>query len=823
MLDVLRQDLTHAARQLRRAPGFALIAVLTLGLGIGGNAALFSLVDGVLFRPLPFRDPDRLVGITEENVAKGMLDFGISPANLRDLTTAGSTLFQAAAGYQPRSGTVAIDGPPDRVSYASVSGPFFRVFIDQPRLGRALRPDDDVPGSEAVVVSHAFWVTRLGGTPDAVGRTFRLDGVTRRVVGVMPSTFAFPSPATALWTPLGLSAADLGARGARFLAGVGRLAADVSVETADQALEAEARNLARAYVTTNDGWSAKVAGLRQVTIGDARSTLLLVWGAAGLILLIAAANVASLLLGRGLARQREMALRGALGAERGRLIRQTLTEGLTLAVLGGGLGLGIAALVLALVRRLGASAIPRLGEVGLDGRIVGFTGGLVLVTALLFSLAPALAGSRPDLRRAFDGGRGGPSSRRGRWQAGLVVVEVALAVVVLIGTGLIVRTMAAVLGQPLGFVPERVLTFRVEPPWRVTMDGPVDSVWARLETDRARIVRSYAELADRLRVLPGVTQAGAVNRLPLTGDWWITSADLADHPAPTPETRPAVYVRLVTPGYFEAMGTRIVEGRPIRDTDAARSERVVVIDRAFAERYWGDRSPIGSELVLDPVPGDPAPRARIVGVAEAIRMAGLETNVRPTMYLPLAQGTEGHFLNWGMDVVLRPAPSVELAGPIREIVREVLPDAAVFRVASMNDLIASSVADRRFQLLALGGFALVALVLTIVGVYGVLALTVRQRIIEYGVRLALGASPVQIGLLVERQGLALVGAGTGFGIVVALALSRLFRGLVYGISSTDVASFVAGPLLLGLVALVAGLVPAWQAARVDPKTLVASE
>jgi len=820
-MDTLRQDLTLAFRKIRRAPGFALVAILTLALGIGGNAALFSLVDGVLLRPLPYRESERLVSITEENLEKGFRDFGISPANLRDLVEARGGIFQATTSYQTRSGTVRVGETPDRVTTAAVSGSFFRVFLDRPALGRGLTDADDVAGGDAVVVSHAFWVTQLGAAPDALGRGLELDGTTRHVVGVMPAGFEFPVRGISIWTPLGLSPDEASRRGARFLAGVGRLAPGVSVADADRVVAAEARNLAQAYQETNAGWSAKVVGLREAAVAQARSPLLLVWAAAGLILLIAAANVANLLLGRSLSREREMALRGALGAAPGRLIRQVVTEGLVLALIGGAVGLGLSVLVVAGLRSLGAAAIPRLGEVALDGRIILFTAGLVLATGVLFSLVPAMSGSRPDLRRAFEDGRGGGSRRRGRWQAGLVVAEVALAVMVLIGTGLIVRTMLELLRQPLGFRPDHVLTFRVEPPWRVNLDGPIDSVWARLNLDRARITRSYAVLSDRLRQLPGVVQAGAVSRLPLTGEYWITGADRADRPAPTPDARPAVYVRLVTPGYFEAMGTRIVRGRGIEPADEIGGERVVVIDQTFATRYWGDQDPIGSELVLDQVPGDPAPRARIVGVAEAVHMGGLESSPRPAMYLPLARGTEGHSLNWGMDVVIRPAdPGVALEDAIKAITREVLPDAAVFRVASMNDLISASVADRRFQLVVLGAFALVALVLTVVGVYGLLTLTVRQRVREYGVRIALGASPSRIGWLVERHGLLLVAMGTGVGVAGSLALSRLFASLVYGVSTTDPAAFVAGPVIIALAAFVSGALPAWQAARADPAKLL---
>lgn len=809
--DVLRQDLTSAGKQLRRSPGFSAVAIATLAVGMGANALLFSLVDGVLFRPLPYQGADRLVEITESNPAEGRTAFGISPANFQDLIR-DTEAFSAVAAYQGRSGTVLIDGLPERVVHAAVTGEFFRVFTEAPVLGRTLGPGDDFPGGTSVVLSYNLWRRAFGADQDVIGATLTMDGAALTVVGVMPETFVFET--AELWTPLGLPPDERhGRRGARYLRGVGRLAPEWSAASAGGVLAGRARTLAADFPETNDGWIAEVRPLAAAYVGEAGTPILLIWAASALVLLIAVANVANLLLGRALARGPEIVLRGALGARTGRIARQLFTEGLVLAGLGAALGLGLARLALAPLQELGAGSIPRLEEVTLGPRVVAFSVLLVLLAGLLASTLPALTAGRLRLWAAFGPNRGQGGGGRQRWQGVLVAGQVALAVFVLIASVLVVRTLRRLIDQPLGFDATEAVTFRIEPAWP-EIDGPIDTLLARLAIERERAAAGYRLMEAALGQIPGVRAVGAVNRMPLTGGYWVTTVDIVNRPAVRPQDRPAVFVRIVTPGYLDAIGTRIIAGRGLLESDVAGAERAVVIDESFARRHFPDRSPLGEELLLDGPPG-PAPRGRIVGVAESVRMQRPDEDPGPTMYQAFAQAIEGHYLNWGMDVVVRGAgPSATDA--IRSAARESFPAAAVFRVATLERLVASSLAGRRFQLLILGVFGSVALILATTGVGAVLLLGVRQESREIGIRLALGERPAGVFWRIQRRGLMLVGAGLLAGVGAAVAGAGLFAALVHGVSVRDPVALAGAPLLLLAAAFLAGAWPAARAMRLDP-------
>lgn len=821
--DVLRQDLDLALRQLTRAPIFAITAILILGIGIGGNATLFALCDSVLLRPLPYRDGNRLVDLTENQPERGWMGFGISPANFRDLTAVPG-VFQSAAAYQLRSGTAKLDETPQRVRFAAVSGDFFRVLTDPAALGRTLTPEEDVPGATVAVVSHQFWTNSLGADPRAVGRGVDLDGTRYRIVGVMPPAFDFPAPSVAMWIGLGVDPAEWqSTRGARYLQAVGRLAPGVDVARADGAVATRAKALAAAFPANNQGWTASVQDLRAAGVSSAREPLLLAVAAGVLVLLIALANVANLLLGRALAREREMALRSALGARAGRLVRQLATEGLLLAALGTVLGLGLTAILLGPVTALAAPALPRLEGVAFGGRVVIYTVGLMLVTTVAFSILPALQGRGLRPWRILGSGRSAPGRERTRWQTILVVGEVGLAVLVLVGGALVARTIVRLLDRPLGFDPNGVLTFRIEPPIRASLNGPRGAVSAAIDADRVRAVEGFRLLADRLRALPGVTAVGAVNRLPLTGEWWVTSVDLASRPAASEDQRIAPYVRVVTPGYFEAMGSRILRGRGIQETDRLGVERAVVIDETFARQVFGTVDPLGQELLLGGPPDHPAPRGRIVGVVESARMGGLDAPARPTFYISFGQATEGHGLNWGMDVVLRHADPAAVRARIVEAAKAVFPDAAVFRLTTLDGLIDTSLAPRRFQLILLGLFGAVAIALTMIGIAGLLLLVVSQRRREFAVRLALGAGPREIWWRVQGHAMMLAGIGAGAGLAVAVLAARLFQSLVADLSVRDPVALAAGPLLAVVAAFLAALVPATRAVKADPARILREE
>jgi len=810
-LDVLRQDLVVAARQLRRAPGFAIAATLTLAAGIGGTVALFSLVDAVLLQPLPYPEADRLVQVSEDHRERGLTDFGISPADFRDLTGDTAT-FAGAAALQTRSGTALVGETPQRVQFAAVSARFFDVFGVRAATGRTFASEDDVPGSGVVVVSHAFWVGTLGGVPDALGRMVRLDGRDLRIVGVMPAAFAYPDPQVAMWTPLALTTSDFERRGARWLTGVARLRGGVSIEAANATVLARSERLAETF-PVNRGWSGSVKRLQAAIVGGAGVPILLAWAAAGLILLIATANVTNLYLARAVAREGEMALRGALGARPGRLGRQLVTEGLVLAAAGGGGGLALAALLVSRLRAAGAQMIPRVAGVSVSGRAVAVTLVLVVVTTLLFSLLPAVSGSRIDLRRALEAGRRSTDRRKGRWQAVVVAVEAAVAVVVVVSASLLLRSLARVMDQPLGIVPQHAITFRIEPEWRTDLEEA--GAMAHLAAEREDVSARFDALLERLRALPGVSQAGAVNRVPLAGDWWVTSVRIAGRPEASPDQRPSAWERVVTPGYLEAAGTRVLRGRGLRPSDRAAGERVVVVDETFARKFWPHADPIGAELLLDGPP-DLEIRARIVGVVEAVHMNRLDADLMPAFYVPFAQGLSGHFLNWGMDVVVRQTGRADIGAAIRAAVAAEFPGTPVFAERRLEDLVRQSVALRRFQATTIGTFALVALALTLVGVYGVLALAVRERAREFAIRRALGASRASIHRHVLWRGVSMVGGGLVAGAAAALAATKLLSGMVYGIAVTDPMALAAGPLAVALVAVLAASGAAVRAMRSDP-------
>jgi putative ABC transport system permease protein len=812
--DVLRQDVTLAVRQIRRGPTFALIAGLTLAIGIGGNVAFFTLIDGVLLRQLPLAGADRIVDLTEENLGRGMRTFGMAPANFRDLAS-DTALFQATAIYNRRSGTARFGETRERVSYAAVSGEFFRVFTDAPLTGRTLQPDDDVPGASIIVLSFDVWRRALGGDPAVIGREIDVDGMRLRVVGVMPERFAFPSGTTAFWRPIGLPESEWSRRGARFVEAVARLRPGITIARAAAATAATGQALAAQYPKTNAGWSVLLRELRDARVSRVRTPLLFVWGAGALVLVIAIANVASLFLTRAVAREREVALRSALGARAGRVVRQLVTEGLVLTTLSAIAGLGLASVILARVRPLAADFVPRMNEVAIGRGAVAYAAVLAMLTAALLSVVATAPVRGRSVWSALGTARASTSRQRRRLQRWIVVAEVALAVFVLVGSALVVRTLVGVLSQPMGFDPDGLLTFRVEPPWRFDANAALEVVIPALAADRERAVEGYAATFDLLQALPGVRVAGAVNRLPLTGDYWNTSVRLAERGSANDGDRISTLVRPATPGYMEAMRTRLIRGRHIARTDVAGGERVVVIDAEFARRAWGGADPLGRELLFDGPPHGPAPRARVVGVVEAIHMNQLDAELRPTIYVPFSQAVEGHYLDWGMDVVVRGAsPASE--PEVRRVVREVFPDAVVFRVASMRDVVARSTADRRFQLLVLAFFGTLALLLATVGVGGTLLLSVRERRRELAVHMALGARPHQLWWRVQREGVALAASGALLGVAGAVAGARVFSSLVYGVSVRDPLALAAGPALVLLAAFFAASIPATRAVHVSP-------
>ncbi len=796
-LDVLRQDLSLALRQARRAPATFLVAAAILAIGMSGNILVFSMVDAAVLRPLPYREPERLVEVLEENPGRGLVRFGISPANLRDLSEVPA--FSALAGFTSRNATVLLGDRPLRVRFAAVDGAFFRVFTDPPALGRTLRAEDDVPGRNLAVVSHRFWVSALGADPAIIDREIRINDAIHRVVGVMPDAFDYPDRSVALWTPLGLSAEDASRRGARSLAAVGRLRVGVGAAEAAGQVRTRAAALARTYPASNSGWTAAVRDLRRAIVGEARNPLLLILAAAGLVLMIAIANVANLLVGRSLQRAGEMAIRGALGARTSRLARQSLTESAVLVAGASAAGLALALVLVGPVWSLAGTAIPRLERPHLSPLVVGVALSVAGLITVLTSLAPIRTARGLSLSTVLGNARPVGGRWSSRWQGVLVSGEIALAVVVLIGGGLVARTVGHLLGGSLGFDPKDVVTFRIEPPW---------------PADRHMAAERFRLLEQDLRAMPGVTAVGGINRLPVTGNWWGTAVDIAARPAATPEQYQPAMVRVVSPGYFDAVRTKIIRGRPLLATDRAGAPPVVVVDEALARAGWGDQDALGQGLVL--FFGPDRVVARVVGIAEAVKMSGLDEKSEPTYYTTFEQAGEGHDGNWGMDIAIRTDGTRLESAAIEAVSRAWFPSSAVFSVTTLDGLVAESLAPRRLQLFLLSSFGAVALLLAIGGVTAVLSLIVSQRGREIGLRMALGATRGAVMWMTVRQALVWTAIGAAVGVAGSVAGARWLSSLVYEVSVRDPVALAAGPLVVFLAAVIGAVIPGLRATRVDP-------
>ena len=814
------QDLRGGYRWLARQPAFTLLAVLVLALGIGANTAIFSIIDSVLLAPLGFPDPERLVLIDESHLARGLGRFGVSPSNLADWRD-GTEAFESIAGYVAQDGNLQAAAGATRVRYARVSVGFFPLLGTAMEAGRPFEEREGQLGNERVVVlSHGFWQRRFAGRRAAVGETLLLDGEPHTVVGVMPAGFHFPSPSTQLWKPLAMAPIEADNRTGRWLDAIGRLRGDTSLAAAAVEMQTLAARLADAYPEANEGWSVTLTPLHAAVVSGARSPLLMLWAATGLVLLIACANVGHLLLVRAAGRRRELALRTALGASRSRLVRQLLTENAMLSLLGGTLGLLIAYWGVALVPKLAAGSLPRAQAVAVDGRVLVFTLALSLLTGLLFGLTPALRLSRDALApilRQMGRGVANAGSRHA-----LVAGEVALAVVVLIGAGLLLRSFSKVLAVDPGFDPHNLLSVRLEPPMEVELAGAdLETILERVMAQRRQAADFFALVVERISALPGVEAAAAVNRRPLAGDYWFFNFSVKGRDPAPEEPAPTALARVVTPGYFETMGIARVAGRGLTPGDVQGAPRVVVIDRELARLYWPGEDPLGQRITMGDIPPQFAERFTftVVGVVGEVRHNTLEALRRPVAYFPFHQATTGHSGGWGMALMIRTAGDpLALVESVRAEVERLDPALPIFNVQSMQDAVAASMAGRRFQLTLLVTFAGLALVLAAVGIYGVIAHSVSQRTPEIGIRLALGARAADVQRQVVREGMVPVAVGLALGVAGALASSRILSGLLFGVEPADLASFAAGTTVLACVALAACWMPALRVSRVDPTT-----
>ncbi|MEZ5316199.1 MAG: ABC transporter permease [Vicinamibacterales bacterium] len=795
-LDAAARDLRYGLRQMRRAPAFTAAAVLSLALGIGATTATFSVVDGVLLRPLAYRDADALVLVGHARSGP------VSPQNLvawRARTADVFATMGAAEWWAPN--LRAADGS-DRVFALRLTPDVLPMLGVPPALGRLLR--DDAAASHEVVVSHGFWQRRLGADPAAVGRTLELDGATYTVVGVMPAGFQFaPFWATRaeIWAPLPL--ADRVASQAQSLRVFARRAPGVTLALARDRMTTVAAELERAEPGTNR--LVTVTPLKDLVVGDVRQPIVVLFGAVVLVLVIASVNVAHLLLARAFTREREVAVRQALGAGRGRLARQFLTESLLLAVLGGAAGVVLAQQLLRVLVALAGESIPRIEAVTLDARVLGFAVALSVVTGVAFGLAPLLRLARPAgvaaLRSTERGATPGRGSSRGRGV--LVASEVALALTLFIGAGLMIRSFAALRAIDPGWVPDHVLTLVV-------------SVAGSTESAPARRTAFYEAALAGIRALPGVEAAGAINHVPIAGDQWSWPYEIEGRPPARPEDAPSAVYRVVLPGYFDAMQLPVARGRAFTDRDALASPPVVIVNEALAAKGWPGESAIGRRMR---VPGSGT--VTVVGVAKNAVRSDWTAPAEPEMYLPYLQSTRyredpSAHLAYLSFVVRGEGEPATLVAPVSRVIRESGPDVTLSDVRAMPDVVADATRGARFMLVLLAAFAGVALVLAAVGIYGVLSYVVAGRRHEIGIRLALGASRPHVLGRVLGQGLGLTGVGIAAGLGGGAIAARAMAGVLFGVPALDPLVFAVVPVVLALVAGLACLVPAWRASRVDP-------
>jgi putative ABC transport system permease protein len=802
-MNTILQDLRYALRMLAKSPAFSLIAILTLGLAIGANSAIFSVVDAVLLRPLPYPHSEQLVRVFGSQPQLAIAP--TSPANFLEWKEE-NQVFERIGTYVGQGFNLLGGDKPERVIGARVSADLLQSLGVQPALGRLFTTEEDQEGrGQVVILSHDFWRNRFGGDAQTLRQTITLNDRPYTVVGIMPAGFAFPDTRTQAWVPVAFNSAERKTRDTNFIDVVARLKPGVSIEQARANMTAIAQSQAARYPTTNTGIGAKVISLHEQTVGDVRPMLMVLLGAVAFVLLIACANIANLLLARAAARQREMAIRGALGASRSRVVRLLLTESVVLAVLGGAVGLLFATWSLDLLVSLKPANLPRLPEIGVDRTVFLFTLTISLFTGIVFGLVPAWQASKPDLNEGLkESGRGSSGPRRHRVRALLVVSEVALSLVLLVGAGLMIRSFSRLLAVNPGFNPDHVLTAFVSLPVSKYPKREEQAVF-------------FDRLIERLRNLPAVSAAGVVSDLPLFGGS-STGMEIDGRPEPLPGQRPLTDYRMINPDYFAAMGMKLVKGRAFSRYDTDGAPGVVIINESLAARFFAGEDPIGKRLGLS---GNPRDWREIVGVVGDVRNYGVDVDVKPEVYVPFLQNAPGYLsgVASAMNVIVRATsdPS-SLASALREQVHALDKDQPVSEIRTMEWYLADSMAQRRFNMLLLGAFAGLALVLAAVGIYGVIAYTVTQRTHEMGIRIALGARGGDILRLVFANAMLTTLTGIGIGLAAAFALTRLLQGLLYQVTATDPFVFATIPVLLLLVAAVATYIPARRAMKVNPIT-----
>jgi putative ABC transport system permease protein len=813
-METLRQDIVYAVRTLLKKPVFTLVVLFTTALAIGANSAIFSVVSAVLFKPLPFHQPDRLVEVWESNAKLNVPRFGASVPNYLDWKTQ-STAFESIGAFRYNRYTLTGRGEPERLRGGRVSADFFKMLGVKPLLGRDFLPDEDQPNANPVVIlSHALWQRSFGSDPKIVNQTITLDDASYTVVGVMPPDFNFPPKITVsgqtfapadLWGTLVVQGTQLSRGSHNLHQVVGRLKDGATLEQAQAQMQTIAAQLEQSYPNTNKDWGVTLVPIHEQVTGDVRPALLILLGTVAFVLLIACVNVANLLLARSTSRTREMAIRTALGASSNRLVRQLLTESMLLALVGGALGILLAYLAVNLLLWVGPpESIPRTDEIGIDLRVLGFTLILSLLTGVLFGLAPALQSVKPDLVASLKEGTKGAAAvfGRGRMQGALVITEVALALVLLISAGLLIRSFWHLRETDAGFDKSPALTVQIALPNTRYPDPPKRRAF-------------YEQLVRQVAALPGVSSAGATSHLPLSGDILFLRYTIQGQGA-DPSQNPDAGVRVVSPDYFKAMGVRLLNGRSLNERDHDKSPPVALINEAMSRRFWPNESPLGKQLTLDD--GENIQR-EIVGVVADVKHTSLDAKAGPEIYLSHLQDPIA-----AMTLVARgPANPEVLSGPIRGEISKLDSSLAAYNFRTTEQLLSNSLAKNRFNAMLLGLLAALALGLAVVGIYSVMSYIVSQRTREIGIRMAIGAQQSDVLKLVIKQGMLMILIGIVVGLAGALLLTRLMSTLLVGISATDPVSFGIAALALVLVGLLANWIPALRATRVDPLTALRYE
>lgn len=796
-------DIRYAIRTFARNLSFVFVAVLTIALGIGVNTAIFSAVDSVLLRPLPFKDPERVMAVWEHTPHLGIARNEFAPANYFDLRKQNS-VFEELGAFGQLSTNYTGEGEPEQLEGQLVTANVFSILGAAPALGRTFAADEDQAGrSNVAVLSHSLWQRRFNRDPEIINRTITLNGESFTVVGVMPPDFFFPVPETELWLPWVMEPGQAEGRGDHYFRLVARLKPGVTREQANTEAEAIAARLAAEYPRTNEGLGFVVNSFHQDYVGDLRRPILILFAAVGLVLLIACANVANLLLAQATTRRRELAIRMALGARRWTIARQLLTESLLLAVAGGVVGVLGAIWGVEVLSQLLPESLSKLQAINVDSRVLLFTGGVTVLTAIAFGVVPALHAARAnpgdalaETSRDLAGGLSGRYLRRV-----LVIAQVAVAVVLLAGAGLLVRSFHRLSQVELGFNPDNLLTMRMVLPMP-----------KYLKPESRRVF--YDELLRRLNEIPGVEAVGINTRLPLSTSGMKFSFSVEGRTMPNDSSLPFAVYRVVNPDYFRALGIPLHRGRVFDTRDSADSTPVFLINRRLADQFWPREDPTGKRLKIGPA-DSPNPWVTIVGVVGDVRQTGLYGEQLAELYAPYAQERRSWMSPQNL-VVRTNRDAASLAGAVREAVWKVDKDQPVSDVKTMDQVFAAAVSRERFQTLLLGLFAALALVLACVGLYGVISYAVAHRTHEIGLRMALGARPWDVLRLVLSQGMTLTFAGLAFGIAGAFAVTPVMADMLYGVTATDAVTFSSVAVLLVVVAFLACYVPARRATKVDP-------